>query len=147
MTPTETQPRFDVDVLKARQKATWESGDFGQVAKYNMPAAEEFMGRLPLRRGQHVLDVACGTGNLAVVAAQRRCVTSGVDIASNLVAPIWVSPRTSSPRDHDHGMPAQARRDSFEAAHWRGAPGCRRGQAHGRHRQATDSPAGRAAHQ
>ncbi len=72
--------------IKARQKATWESGDFGQIARSIESAAEEFMGRLELRRGLRVLDVACGTGNLAVVAARAGCVTSGIDIASNLIA-------------------------------------------------------------
>ena len=46
---TTTQSTLDVQALKARQKATWESGDFGQIAKYTMPSAEEFMGRLRLR--------------------------------------------------------------------------------------------------
>ena len=71
--------------IKDRHRATCESGDFGVIARYNEPAAAEFMGRLPLRRGQHVLDVACGSGNLAVIAAQRGCVASGVDFASNLL--------------------------------------------------------------
>ena len=44
------------------------------------------MARLPLRPGMRVLDVACGSGNLAVIAARGGCVTSGVDIAANLVA-------------------------------------------------------------
>lgn len=77
---------LNIDAIKARQKATWEAGDFGQVARYNVPAAEEFMARLPLRPGLRVLDVACGTGNLAAVAARAGCVTYGVDIATNLVA-------------------------------------------------------------
>src|SRR5687767_1305556 len=77
---------LDVGQIKARQKAIWESGDFGQVAKYNIPAAEEFMGRLPLKLGMRLLDVACGTGNLAVIAARRGCVVSGMDIAANLIA-------------------------------------------------------------
>jgi ubiquinone/menaquinone biosynthesis C-methylase UbiE len=76
----------DLQTIKARQKATWESGDFGQVAKTIMPVAEEFIARLPLRPGMHVLDVACGSGNLAVIAARRGCKTKGVDIAANLVA-------------------------------------------------------------
>jgi SAM-dependent methyltransferase len=71
--------------LRARCKATWESGDFGIVAKYNDPAAAEFMARLPLRAGQQVLDVACGTGNLAMIAARKGCVTIGIDIAANLI--------------------------------------------------------------
>ena len=44
------------------------------------------MARLPLRPGMRVLDVACGTGNLAIVAARAGCIVSGLDIASNLVA-------------------------------------------------------------
>lgn len=72
--------------IKARQKSTWESGDFGQVAKYTAPSAQEFMARLPLKPGMKVLDVACGSGNLAVIAARQGCVVSGVDIAANLIA-------------------------------------------------------------
>ena len=71
--------------VRAKQKATWESGDFGQIARVIENVAEEFMGRLQLRPGQRVLDVACGTGNLAVIAARRGCATSGVDIAANLI--------------------------------------------------------------
>ena len=76
----------DLQATKARLKATWEAGDFGQVAKYNEPAAEEFMEGLPLHPGVRVLDVACGTGNLAVIAARKGCRVAGVDIASNLIA-------------------------------------------------------------
>jgi SAM-dependent methyltransferase len=43
------------------------------------------MARQPLRRGARVLDVACGTGNLAVIAARRGCAVSGIDIAANLI--------------------------------------------------------------
>ena len=71
--------------LKARLKATWESGDFGQIAKFTMPAAEQFMARIPLQPGMRVLDAACGTGNLAVLAARRRCQVAGLDIAANLL--------------------------------------------------------------
>lgn len=71
--------------MRARCKAVWESGDFGVVAKYNDPAAAEFMRRLPLQAGQRVLDVACGTGNLSILAARAGCITSGIDIASNLI--------------------------------------------------------------
>jgi len=44
------------------------------------------MSRLPLRRGDELLDAACGTGNLAVIAARAGCVVQGVDIATNLIA-------------------------------------------------------------
>src|ERR1041385_6486581 len=75
----------NLEIVKAKQKATWESGDFGQIARSIENVAEEFMARLPLQPGSRVLDVACGTGNLAVVAARRGCVVSGIDIATNLI--------------------------------------------------------------
>jgi len=75
----------NLEAVKARQKATWESGDFGQIARTIESVAEEFMARQPLNAGSRVLDVACGTGNLAVLAARRGCVVSGIDIAGNLI--------------------------------------------------------------
>jgi len=75
----------NLDAVKARQKATWEAGDFGQIARTIENVAEEFMARQPLPRGAQVLDVACGTGNLAVVAARHGCAVWGIDIARNLV--------------------------------------------------------------
>ena len=75
----------NLDAIKAKQKATWESGDFGRIAEHIETVAEEFMSRMRLRHGLQVLDVACGTGNLAVIAARHGCAVAGVDIASNLI--------------------------------------------------------------
>src|SRR6185436_1006691 len=85
MTTTLEQPTFDITSIKARQKGTWESGDFGQIAKFLVPDARKFIARVEMRPGMKVLDAACGTGNLAVLAARHGCVTSGLDIASNLI--------------------------------------------------------------
>jgi 2-polyprenyl-3-methyl-5-hydroxy-6-metoxy-1,4-benzoquinol methylase len=74
-----------LEAVKAKQKATWEAGDFGQIARTIENVAEEFMARQPLRRGSQVLDVACGTGNLAVIAARQGCAVWGIDIACNLI--------------------------------------------------------------
>ena len=79
-------PIMNIESIKARQKATWETGDFGQLARLSMPAAEEFMARVDVRPGMRVLDAACGTGNLAVIAARRGAHVAGLDIASNLIA-------------------------------------------------------------
>lgn len=75
----------NLEAVKARQQATWEAGDFGRIARTIENVAEEFMAQQILRPGSHVLDVACGTGNLAVVAARQGCVVRGVDIARNLI--------------------------------------------------------------
>ena len=85
MNTTIEKPKSEIETIKARLKATWESGDFGQIAKFIETEAAEFMSHLQLRPGLRVLDVACGTGNLAVIAARAGCETSGVDIASNLI--------------------------------------------------------------
>lgn len=79
-------PIADLNALKSKQKATWESGDYGQVARSIENVAEEFMARQSLQPGLRVLDVACGTGNLAVIAARRGCAVTGIDIAENLLA-------------------------------------------------------------
>jgi ubiquinone/menaquinone biosynthesis C-methylase UbiE len=83
--PPEPTTIPNLEAVKANQKATWEAGDFGQIARTIENVAEEFMARQPLQPGARVLDVACGTGNLAVIAARRGCVVSGIDIASNLI--------------------------------------------------------------
>jgi SAM-dependent methyltransferase len=77
---------LDQDPLTARVLATWTSGDFGRIAKGYERGAAEFIGRLGLVRGEQVLDVACGTGNLALPAARAGALVTGVDIAPNLVA-------------------------------------------------------------
>jgi SAM-dependent methyltransferase len=75
----------DVDALKAKLRATWIAGDFGQIAKFLSAEAEKFVNSLGLKPGMKVLDVACGTGNLAVPAARLGATVTGVDIAPNLL--------------------------------------------------------------
>jgi len=74
-----------IEQLKRGMQATWMAGDFGQIAKYSEKGAEEFVGRLNIRPECKVLDVACGTGNLAIPAARLGAKVVGVDIAPNLL--------------------------------------------------------------
>lgn len=76
----------DMQQIKQGMKATWMAGDFGQIAQHTSAEAVRFVDRLKLRSGQRVLDVACGSGNLAIPAAKIGCVVTGVDIATNLLA-------------------------------------------------------------
>src|SRR5688572_16558119 len=71
--------------LKTRLKTTWEAGDFSKVAEHIEGVAREFVERLDLKPGIRVLDVACGSGNLAVFAAQKGAEVTGLDIAANLI--------------------------------------------------------------
>ncbi len=75
----------ELETLKSKLKATWIAGDFGQIAKATASGAEDFIKRLNLRPGMKVLDVACGSGNLALPAARLRASVTGVDIAPNLI--------------------------------------------------------------
>lgn len=75
----------DMDALKTRLRATWIAGDFGEIAKSYAIGAEEFVNGLDLGAGTRVLDVATGTGNLALPAARGGAVVTGVDIAPNLI--------------------------------------------------------------
>ena len=73
------------DPATVRSRAVWTSGDFGRIATAYAPGAAEFIARLGLAQGERVLDVACGTGNLALPAARAGALTTGVDIAPNLI--------------------------------------------------------------
>jgi SAM-dependent methyltransferase len=75
----------EIEALKARLKATWMAGDYGLIAKSTESGAEEFIDRLALQPGTRLLDVACGNGNLAIVAARAGAAAMGVDIAPNLL--------------------------------------------------------------
>jgi ubiquinone/menaquinone biosynthesis C-methylase UbiE len=74
-----------IEQIKDSMRATWMSGDFGVVARTISASAEAFISRLALPTGSHVLDVACGTGNVAIPLARRGAVVTGVDIAANLL--------------------------------------------------------------
>ena len=64
----EPQP---AEALRARVRATWTAGDFGRIAVGFEGGAAEFIERLELAPGERVLDVACGTGNLALPRRAR----------------------------------------------------------------------------
>src|SRR5579859_6401869 len=76
---------MELDQLKQRMRSAWMAGDFGQIARYSTNAAEAFIDRLQIQPGSRVLDVACGTGNLAIPAARKGAQVWGVDIAPNLL--------------------------------------------------------------
>jgi ubiquinone/menaquinone biosynthesis C-methylase UbiE len=62
------------------------AGDLLPIARSYATGAEEYIKRLGVGRGDTVLDVACGTGNLAIPAARTGARVYGIDIAPYVIA-------------------------------------------------------------
>lgn len=71
--------------IKQRQQATWASGDFSVVASRIVYQAEQLCETADLQAGWRVLDVATGSGNAALAAARRGCVSVGSDYVPALL--------------------------------------------------------------
>ena len=71
--------------LKNVQHQTWSSGDYGSIAWITVPLADELVAAIDLAPGSSVLDVATGTGNVAIATARAFCPTTGIDYVSGLV--------------------------------------------------------------
>src|SRR5690242_11407228 len=73
----------DFDQLKTRLKTTWMTGDYDVFARYMEKDAEVFYQRLGITPGTRLLDVGCGAGQLALIAARAGAKVTGCDIATN----------------------------------------------------------------
>jgi len=80
-----TAAATDIDTLKARLKGTWMDGDYDYFSRFMESSAVEFLDRLGVTPGTSLLDVACGSGQLALIAARRGARVTGVDIATNSI--------------------------------------------------------------
>src|SRR5579871_1706310 len=85
MNPTMELSLPELRAIKARQQATWASGDFAVVASRIVLVAEQLCDRADLRAGWKVLDVATGSGNAAIAAARLGCHAVGVDYVPALL--------------------------------------------------------------
>jgi ubiquinone/menaquinone biosynthesis C-methylase UbiE len=84
MTTASTEPSA-LEELKAKQQQIWSSGDYGRVAWITVPIARELVDAVDLRPGSRVLDVATGTGHVALEAARTFCDVTGIDYVPGLV--------------------------------------------------------------
>ncbi|HTG16475.1 MAG TPA: methyltransferase domain-containing protein [Blastocatellia bacterium] len=82
-TARETQRSTEVDELKTRLKTTWMTGDYDLFSRYMERDAEQFFRRLGVTPGTRLLDVGCGAGQLAIIAARAGAQVTGCDIATN----------------------------------------------------------------
>src|SRR5262250_656732 len=75
----------ETDSLKTRLKETWMAGDYDRFSRYMEQGARTFYEQLDIPAGCQLLDVACGSGQVALWAARDGVNATGVDIASNLI--------------------------------------------------------------
>jgi SAM-dependent methyltransferase len=61
------------------------AGDYDRFSHYMESSAVEFLDRVGIPEGASLLEVACGSGQLALVAARRGARVTGVDIAANSI--------------------------------------------------------------
>jgi len=67
------------------QKAIWSSGDWPEFASIVQEVSDRVVEELGVGEGHDYLDVACGSGNAAIVAARRGARVSGLDLVPELV--------------------------------------------------------------
>jgi len=75
----------DYDAIKAKQQATWGSGDYGRVGVTIQITGELLCEAMDLRAGDSVLDVAGGNGNATLAAARRFCKVVSTDYVTALL--------------------------------------------------------------
>jgi SAM-dependent methyltransferase len=75
----------EFDQLKARLKATWMTGDYDLFSRFMEKDADEFFRRLAVPPGTRFLDVGCGSGQLALIAARAGAKVTGCDISTNWI--------------------------------------------------------------
>src|SRR6266542_6258082 len=73
----------DFEQLKTRLKTTWMTGDYDLFSRYLEKDAERFFQQLGVTPGTRLLDVGCGAGQLALIAARAGAQVIGCDISTN----------------------------------------------------------------
>jgi len=80
-----SSPAPDLETIKARQRATWASGDYGTIGTTLQIVGESLCEAVDLRAGAKVLDVAAGNGNSSLAAARRWADVTSTDYVPGLL--------------------------------------------------------------
>src|SRR5499427_10058318 len=78
-----TEPDFAA--IKAKQKATWASGDFAVIGTTLQIVGETLAEAIDVRADERVLDVAAGNGNATLAAARRFARVTSTDYVPALL--------------------------------------------------------------
>ena len=70
---------------KEAARSTWAAGDYDAVAEKIWEVGGRLVERVDVRAGERVLDVACGTGNATIPAAEAGANVVGLDLTPELL--------------------------------------------------------------
>ena len=76
----------DLSAIKARQQATWASGDFALIGTTLQIVGELLAEAADVRAGERVVDIAAGNGNATLAAAHRFAEVTSTDYVPELLA-------------------------------------------------------------
>ena len=76
---------LDLSDIKARQQATWASGDFAVIGTTVQIVGELLAEAVDVRAGERVIDVAAGNGNATLAAARRFAEVTSTDYVPALL--------------------------------------------------------------
>jgi ubiquinone/menaquinone biosynthesis C-methylase UbiE len=76
---------IDAGAIKQGQKMMWSIGDYPDLARNIEGAAEVLVERVGAGPGEELLDVATGTGNVAIPAALAGARVTGLDLTPELL--------------------------------------------------------------
>ena len=82
---TFASPAPDLGAIKARQQATWASGDYGQIGVRLQVVGESLCEAVDLHATDKVLDVAAGNGNASLAAARHFADVTSTDYVPELL--------------------------------------------------------------
>lgn len=68
-----------------RMQETWKRGSYDDVAQHYLSMAGHLVKRASVDDGDAVLDIGCGTGNVAITAARRGATVTGIDITPSML--------------------------------------------------------------
>ncbi len=76
---------IDVSGIKEGQRAMWTAGDYPLVSQRIVSVAELLVERVGAKDGVELLDVATGSGNVAIPAARAGANVTGLDLTPKLL--------------------------------------------------------------
>ena len=76
---------IDYDAVKDGQRKMWATGDYPDIARTITGVAEVLVERVGAAPGRTLLDVATGSGNVAIPAARAGATVTGLDLTPELL--------------------------------------------------------------